>query len=221
MQKEAALSKHGDRLANLEYAAPEQLIPGEKANEATDIFSLGLLLYRIFTGTVPRGANPKQISTAAPQYPYLDDIANAMIQDERARRPQSIAEIKQQKLDELKRRVIPTSELSDPLIDDPIQIVASDWNNDQLVLTLSQAPNQSWITTLQNLGAFSSIGPARPRSVSFQGREARIPAPERNVESAFQYARNWIQQTNANCYTPRRRIKSGTCTSTRKVEPAV
>jgi serine/threonine protein kinase len=210
MQKEAALSKHGDRLANLEYAAPEQLIPGEKANEATDIFSLGLLLYRIFTGTVPRGANPKQISTAAPQYPYLDDIANAMIQDERARRPQSIAEIKrllnqrghdfvkQQKLDELKRRVIPTSELSDPLIDDPIQIVASDWNNDQLVLTLSQAPNQSWITTLQNLGAFSSIGPARPRSVSFQGREARIPAPERNVESAFQYARNWIQQTNAN-----------------------
>jgi len=133
-----------------------------------------------------------------------------MIQHDRASRPQSISEIKrmltrrghdfieQQKFDELKRRVIPTSELSDPLIDDPIHIVASDWNSDWLILTLNQAPNRSWITTLQNLGAFQSIGSARPRSVSIQGTEARIPAPERIVESAFNFARSWIEQTNTN-----------------------
>jgi serine/threonine protein kinase len=74
MQHEASLSRPGDRLANFEYAAPEQLVPGEKANEATDIFALGLILYRIFTGVVPRGANPKQISAAAPDYAYLDGL---------------------------------------------------------------------------------------------------------------------------------------------------
>jgi serine/threonine protein kinase len=57
MQHEAALSRPGDRLANFEYAAPEQLIPGQEVNESSDIFALGLLLYRIFTGIVPRGAN--------------------------------------------------------------------------------------------------------------------------------------------------------------------
>jgi len=179
MQQEAALSRPGDRLANFEYAAPEQLVPGEVANEATDIFALGLLLYRIFTGVVPRGANPKQISAVAPQYPYLDEIAIAMIQNDRASRPQSIAEIKQmliqrghdfvqqQKLDELKTRVIPSGELSDPLIDDPIRIVSTDWNHGQLILSLNRAPNQGWIMTLRNLSTYGGVGQAEPRNVSF------------------------------------------------------
>jgi serine/threonine protein kinase len=41
IQDEAALSRPGERLANFEYAAPEQLIRGQEANEATDIFALG------------------------------------------------------------------------------------------------------------------------------------------------------------------------------------
>lgn len=204
----AALTRPGDRLANFEYAAPEQLIPGGEVNEATDIFALGLLLYRIFTGVVPRGANPKLISEAAPQYPYLDGIANAMIQHDRASRPQSISEVKQmliqrghdfieqQKLDDLKKKVIPASEPSDPLIDDPIRIVSTDWNNGELILTLNRAPNRAWINTLQNLGSFGAIGPAMPRNVSIHGHEARVPAPEHVFEIAYNYIRRWIEDAN-------------------------
>jgi serine/threonine protein kinase len=174
MQHEAALSRPGDRLANFEYAAPEQLIPGQEVNESSDIFALGLLLYRIFTGIVPRGANPQQISSVTSNYPFLDEIANAMIQHDRANRPRTIADIKrmliqrgqefvtQQKLDELKKRVIPTSELSDPLIDNPIRVEGFDWKNGELILELSQAPNPRWIMTLRNLRSFGGVGNTEP-----------------------------------------------------------
>lgn len=234
IQHQAALSRPGDRLANFEYAAPEQLIPGEEVNEATDIFALGLLLYRIFTGIVPRGANPKQISTMAPQYPYLDDIANAMIQHDRARRPQSIAEIKrmliqrghdfvaQQKLDELKRRVIPTGELSDPMIDDPIRIVESDWNNGELILKLNQAPNPAWMMTLRNLRSFGSIGRAEPMTVSIQGSQAKVPAPEHVVEIVYNHARNWIEQTNTEyAANERQRLRENEERQRRELQAAI
>jgi serine/threonine protein kinase len=209
IQDEAALSRPGERLANFEYAAPEQLIRGQEANEATDIFALGLLLYRIFTGAVPRGANPKQISSAVPQYPYLDDIANAMIQDDRANRLQSIADVKrmliqrghdfveQQKLDELKNRVIQTTELSDPMIDDPIRIMGTDWQNGELILLLNQEPNARWIATLRNMRSYATIGRAEPMTVSFLGCQARVSASEHHVEIVYNHARQWIADTNS------------------------
>jgi serine/threonine protein kinase len=218
MQHEAALSRPGDRLANFEYAAPEQLIPGQEVNESSDIFALGLLLYRIFTGIVPRGANPQQISSVTSNYPFLDEIANAMIQHDRANRPRTIADIKrmliqrgqefvtQQKLDELKKRVIPTSELSDPLIDNPIRVEGFDWKNGELILELSQAPNPRWIMTLRNLRSFGGVGNKEPSTVSIQGTEARIPAPERVAEITYNYVRQWISRTNDDYATEQKRM---------------
>jgi serine/threonine protein kinase len=209
IQQEAALTKPGERLANFEYAAPEQLAPGKKADERTDIFALGLLLYRIFTREVPRGTNPRQISSAAPEFPYLDDIANAMIQNEPASRPRSVADVKrllmqrghdfvqQQKLDELKRTVIPAAHVSDPLIDDPIRVTGTDWERGDLILHLNRTPSGPWITTLRNLRSWSGIGRAEPSAMSFGEQEARIPAPDHIVEIAYNHARQWIQQANA------------------------
>jgi len=208
IQHEVALTRRGERLANFEYAAPEQLNPSEHADERTDIYALGLLLYRIFTGNVPRGANPRPIVSTAPSLPYLDEIANAMIQNERSSRPQSIAEIKrmliqrghdfvqQQKLDELKKRVIPTNVISDPLIDDPIQIAGSDWNRGELILTLSQTPNGNWVRTLRGLRSFGGIDRAEPSAASFDDDKMRVPAPEHIAEIVYNHVRNWIQQTN-------------------------
>lgn len=209
IQHDAALSRPGERLANFEYAAPEQLARGEVATEATDIFALGLLLYRMFTGVVPRGANPKQISSFAPQYAYLDAIANSMIQDDRASRPQSIAEVKQmliqggnqfvqqQKLDKLKKRVVPTTEPSDPLIDDPVRIVSWDWNDGSLTLSLNRAPHAPWIHTFRRLRVTGFVGQAEPSRASIEGTAMTLTAPEHVVQTVYNYARSWIEQANS------------------------
>jgi hypothetical protein len=141
-----------------------------------------------------------------------------MIQNNRANRPQSIAEVKrmligrghdfieQQKLDELKNRVIPTSEASDPLIDDPIRIEGTDWEGGTLILQLSRAPNTAWIMTLRNLRSYGSVNRAEPSTVSFDGAQARVPAPEHIVEIAYNHARNWVQQTNTDYAANQRRL---------------
>lgn len=46
------LTEVGGRLYTVEYAAPEQLTSGD-VSTATDVYSLGVLLYELLTGTRP------------------------------------------------------------------------------------------------------------------------------------------------------------------------
>ncbi len=153
-----------ERLANWEYAAPEQRRPGQTVDLRADIYSLGLMLNELFTLQVPHGADPITIASVAPEYTYLDDIATAMRQNSPNKRPISLSEVKnlliargndfvqQQKLDALRQTVIPTSQVSDPLIDDPIHVTGVAYRNGDLIFTISQSPNGRWLQRFQNMG---------------------------------------------------------------------
>ncbi len=126
-----------ERLANFAYAAPEQRVPGREVDERADIYALGLLLNEMFTGEIPHGSGIRSIKDSAPEFAYLDALVDLMIQQQRDGRLQSVRKVKEeligrgnhfvelQTLNRLKREVVPESSVSDPLIEDPIQIVAT------------------------------------------------------------------------------------------------
>jgi serine/threonine protein kinase len=83
-----------DRLANFQYAAPEQRVRGRTVDHRADIYALGLILNEMFTGEILQGAGYKRISEVAPALAFLDDVVDAMVQQSPDKRPNSISEIK-------------------------------------------------------------------------------------------------------------------------------
>lgn len=73
------LTQSGDRLANFNYAAPEQKEHHGKITKAVDIYSLGLILNQIFTRTIPNGENYKKIKETHPHFASLDQVVSKMI----------------------------------------------------------------------------------------------------------------------------------------------
>ncbi len=117
-----------ERLANFQYAAPEQRTKGCKVDSRADIYSLGLILNEMLTGQCPLGTEFKRIAAVAPALAYLDNMVELMIRQDPEARPQGISRVKDlliqkqndfivhQRVDALKKQVVPTSEEDDPLV---------------------------------------------------------------------------------------------------------
>ena len=82
------------RLANFQYAAPEQRTPGGTITAQTDIYALGLILNEMFTGNVPHGTQFRVIGDVAPAFAFLDPLILQMLAQSPSERPGSIGDIK-------------------------------------------------------------------------------------------------------------------------------
>jgi serine/threonine protein kinase len=89
-------TQRAERLANFQYAAPEQRIKGRTVDHRADIYALGLILNEMFTGETPLGTGFKPVSEVVSAYSYLDKIIERMIRNSVDQRPNSIEEIKQE-----------------------------------------------------------------------------------------------------------------------------
>lgn len=63
-----------ERMANFQYAAPEQRIRGKKVSPQTDVYAASLILNEMFTREIPQAEGYKTIESVAPDYQYLDDV---------------------------------------------------------------------------------------------------------------------------------------------------
>lgn len=197
------------RLANFQYASPEQRKQGSTVDHRADIYSLGLILNEMFTGEIPQGTSYKTIGSVSGEYAYLDDIVSEMLRQSPDERPVSIERIKNeliarknefithQKLSQLKKEVIPVSEIDDPLINDPPRLIAADWNNNKLILKLSCQVNEKWIWALHNMGGtYSSVLGKDPHSFDFRGDSARVKAEHHEVQQIIDYFKEWLPKAN-------------------------
>ena len=197
-------TKIGTRLANFQYAAPEQKIRGKSIEKTADIYALGLILNELFTNEIAQGTNYKTIATVAKEYSYLDSFVEKMLQQSPTQRYLDIDEIKKdlavkstesislQKLSILKDTVIPVNEIDDSIVSDPIRIVGVDWDSNVLKLELNQAPNENWISSLRNMRSYSSVMHKDPSQFSFRGSEASISADKHEAQRIIDYFKDWL-----------------------------
>jgi len=205
----AVKTKDSDRLANFQYAAPEQKTRGQSIDHRADIYALGLMLNEMFTKKVPHGSNYKTIGSIRKDFEYLDKLVSEMICQSPEDRPESIEAVQKiligykntfitrQKINELENTVIPTTSINDdPLISDPPRLVDANWDRDQLTLILSRPVNSKWNWALHNMGGHTSVWGKGPEIFNFHKNEATIAANADDVQRIIDYFKTWLPRVN-------------------------
>ena len=154
-----------DRLANFQYAAPEQRIKGGICDQRTDLYSFGLILNELFTGVVPQGANYKRIAELNPGLAYLDDVVDRMISQDPEERYSTLDAAL---LDVKARSKMAASEamIQDTLSSEPeddiavVQVIGRHWENGAVLFALSDKPEDLWLHIFKGYGqtSFSTDG---------------------------------------------------------------
>jgi len=194
------------RLANFQYAAPEQRVAGSGVGIPADIYALGLMLNELFTGQVPFGSDYRRIADEDSGLAYLDEVVAAMIRQQPENRPKSIAAVKAliqrhrldavsaQKLSAVRDEVIPEGEIDDPLAFNAPQVVDARYDNGELTIKLDRSVNAGWINSLKNLGNYRYTFGIEPRAVQISGDTARLSVGRgaSNVQQALDFFKSWL-----------------------------
>ncbi|MGK0190636.1 MAG: serine/threonine protein kinase [Verrucomicrobiales bacterium] len=108
------LTRSNIAMGTPDYAAPEILNPGTVADQRADIYAVGVMLYRMLTGDMPRGMF-KMPSQKSPELDKrFDDIICKAMEESREERYQSAHEISQA-LDEIRTETLePTAFAATP-----------------------------------------------------------------------------------------------------------
>lgn len=205
----AVETRKASRLANFAYAAPEQRVRGHKVGPAADLYALGLMLNEMFTHQIPLGTDFATISSIAPEFAYLDDVVARLLRQDPMERYESIGELKKeligrqnafvsrQELDAATHRVVKTEDVSDPIIDHPIEIVGVDWKDGVLSLQLSQALNPHWTYAFQDMGSYSSVMGADPRDFRFASRGVSVNSRAQDAQRIIDHFKRWLPKIHA------------------------
>lgn len=196
----------GKRLANFQYAAPEQRTPGVPVGAPADIYALGMMLNELFTRSPPHGSGYATIGSVAAEFGFLDAIVDVMIRQNSHERPDTVAKIKsliqrhqfeavsKQKLDAIQQVVVPVGKVTDPLAFEPPKIVGAHWDSGTLLITLDRSVNPKWIDALHNLGNYSSVMGIPPEAFQFNGAEARVATPNHSAQDVIDHFKQWLPQ---------------------------
>lgn len=207
----AVKTKASEKLANFQYAAPEQRKRGGKADATTDLYSLALLLNEMFTGEIPQAADYKTIASVNPDYDYLDDLFASLYKQNQKERLQSADEVlkhlealghNKNNIEQIKRLSSITNS-SDTFQDRITNVEKVEFRNNMLIFTLDKRVDNIWFTYLQR-GAYTqsfSLGYDRDRLQSMGLNQIGMPVNEYEDESFIKQlvgnVKAWINGADA------------------------
>ncbi|MBL4810690.1 MAG: serine/threonine protein kinase [Phycisphaerales bacterium] len=204
-------TKQSTRLANFEYAAPEQRRAGQVVDERADIYALGLILNEMFTEIIPAGSNYRKIGDVRSEFSYLDPVVEKAIGQSPESRYRNIEEFKMdigarrgefiasQKLDVARKIVIPDTEILDPIPVGGTKITNKDWNGGELRLRLNHVPGNVWQNAFNNFGGHESVWGKGPETFHFEGMEACIYATANEAVRVRDYFAGWLPRVDTRC----------------------
>lgn len=199
------------KMANFQYAAPEQRMRGKVVDYRCDIYSLGLILNEIFTNDIILGSNYRKIGEVNEEFKFLDEIVSKMIAQNPDDRYSSIEEIQfeinlgidihnsERKSEELRKIKIEQSDEKDILILEPIKILDVDLDESYtLTITFNHETNELWQDLIKGVDRKEILG-CGPEQFKFFSNTATIFLSPSKVDSApkiIEYFKTWINKVN-------------------------
>lgn len=199
-----------DRMANFQYAAPEQRRTGGDICPQTDIYALALILNEMFTGEVPQAEGYKKIADVCNEYQYLDDLfvqlykqvptdrlfpEDAILSETKRLAENYKREVEKKKLqaivneltapDEFKATIIAKSYVDGFLVFEFNQNLPVDWTN--TLIGGSYGCSYMWGYEHQKLKQFSSTKLGMP----LRGNE-----DEKILKTIISYVQEWVSTMN-------------------------
>jgi len=197
-----------ERLANFQYAAPEQRAQGRPVTSLADIYALGLMLNEMFTGEVPYGTEYKLIAKVSKELGFLDAIVGRMLRQAPDERPATVGELKGllerhqaeaaslQRLSRIDGTVISAAQIDEPLAQQPPRLIGADWKGGRLTLTLDRPVTGEWVAALQRMGSYTSVMGKDPSAFSFRGNQASVDAAEHQVQAVIDHFKTWLPKAS-------------------------
>lgn len=205
-------TKKGDRMANFQYAAPEQRVKGEVATAQTDIYAAALILNEMFTGEIPQAVDHKTIASVAPDYAYLDDVFTQLFKQNAEDRlyPEDkiLTEMKvraeQYHRDQEKIKLQKVVDKATSPDDFNATVTKKEFINGSIVFTLDRELPYEWFQILSggHLGSYSELMGYGPEKLQKNGRCAiSMPvysseSPD-NIKAIVENVLDWISKANA------------------------
>ena len=149
-------TKAGERMANFQYAAPEQRMKGKEALPQSDVYAAALILNEMFTKEIPQAAGYREIASIDEEYAFLDKVFEKInVQDpEKRLYPESaiFMEINAQRKVYEKENQIKRLENIEVSLENPAEynpsITNIEYENGSIIFELDTKINRKWLDIL-------------------------------------------------------------------------
>lgn len=200
-----------ERLANFQYAAPEQRKKGVPVGATADIFAAALILNEMFTHEIPQAADYRKIEDVNPDYAFLDTLFSRMYKQDAQERlhpaDKVITELKllaEMSNNQKKREVLERAAIN---INEPsafqANIINRHYGNDELSFYFDCNLPREWISYLQagnyNHTSLLGYGPERisMRSSNVLAMPFKSYVSEDDIALTASHMNEWIKSANS------------------------